>query len=332
MTQIGHVLFGNKDLLLRSFIILCMGSIFLISTSTMSPSILNSEINAIIGNKAIVNMPGGSETEKIKTHLTLVLDVLSSNQPSNLTEEQVFNRGRMMYVLSTYISRGVFPTNSFSEGRLPVFIDDEGNICAVGYLVENTKGRSVSESINEECKFSKVLDMNSPQLVSWSQEMGLHLWEAAMIQPQYSSVTRETQGKMTSIDIALSLGTTAMALSGGTYQLFFEPRPLVKRWIPMVGIGVGVTSLVHGLSMRRQEDVLKLDSNAPIGMTTNYVLVDNSTIRFMGLFNIAKGVVITSLNTYSLVRKTQNMKAQKKVQVTAIPIKDGALLSASLSF
>lgn len=319
------------SILPRLFCFVILASAFLAASGGRNFE-TDSHINAIIGNLAISQAENLSESEKIELHLSKVLTVLRSSSPSLLSDEQKMNRMKVLQILHEYAERGEFPINNHFLERKPIFIDDFGTVCAVGFLVEKTHGRKVAEAINQDFRFSKVLDMSSAELEVWTQEMGVHPWEAAMIQPQYSSVTTEVQIKISTVDLAISLGTTAMALSGGTYQLFYEPRPLVKRWIPMVGIGVGVTSLVHGVVMRRRDDVLRIDNESPFGMSTNYILEDNSKVRFMGLFNIAKGVVITSLNTYSLIRKTQNVNAQKNIEVSAIPLREGAILSARLSF
>jgi hypothetical protein len=71
------------------------------------------------------------------------------------------------------------------DDRKPCFIDDGGNICAVGYLVEQTAGRAAAEAINARHQYDELLAMDDPTLLAWATKSGFTLTELAMIQPTY---------------------------------------------------------------------------------------------------------------------------------------------------
>src|ERR1041384_3500069 len=56
-----------------------------------------------------------------------------------------------------------------------IFIDADKNICAVGYLIEQTSGREVAEQINATHQYDYLLDMHEPIIEKWAQEHGFSL-------------------------------------------------------------------------------------------------------------------------------------------------------------
>src|SRR5690606_4507495 len=104
------------------------------------------------------------------------------------------NRMYLLNLLRQYRTAGVFPRNyEYAGRRLPCFIDGDGRICAVGYLIEQTAGRAVAEEINSRHKYEEVLAMNDPAIDEWVSNSGLTKEECAMIPPTYGYVP-ETRG------------------------------------------------------------------------------------------------------------------------------------------
>jgi hypothetical protein len=107
-----------------------------------------------------------------------------SHLPSPLRER----RSALLDKLHDYRLAGEFPTNlDFPQERRPCFIDAAGNICAVGYLIEQTAGRALAERITAAHKYDFLADMEMPELTAWVEASGLTARECAMIQPQYES-------------------------------------------------------------------------------------------------------------------------------------------------
>jgi len=70
-----------------------------------------------------------------------------------------------------------------------VFIDDFGNVCAVGYLIERSVGRALPEQIARLHRFEYLEDIAAamPEVRAWIASSGLTLDELASIQPGYEA-------------------------------------------------------------------------------------------------------------------------------------------------
>ena len=67
-------------------------------------------------------------------------ELLGNKDVSDLSDEHQKKRKMALQFLHQYWTAGVFPINYDYAERRPCFIDREGNICAVGYLVAKTAG------------------------------------------------------------------------------------------------------------------------------------------------------------------------------------------------
>jgi hypothetical protein len=124
-----------------------------------------------------------NEQTRIRTHLLYVEQLLRERSDAPLRAQA--KRIELLDHLHRYAEAGVFPANVKYDDRTPCFIDDGGNICAVGYLVEQTAGRAAAEAINAKHQYDELLAMNEPALDAWAAESGFTLTELAMIQPTY---------------------------------------------------------------------------------------------------------------------------------------------------
>lgn len=156
----------------------------------------NDSINAIIGDQSISEivfvrnyMP--DDRTRIELHLAFVERELRKKDVSHLSETARQNRLLRLNELNEYWKTGIFPhpvnpdKSRYTDNRRPCFIDQDGRVCAVGYLVEQSAGREVAESINVKHKFEYLLNMNDPVIDQWAEENGFTLKELAMIQPTY---------------------------------------------------------------------------------------------------------------------------------------------------
>ena len=254
-------------------------------------------VNAIIGDvsfgSAFGRAPGKAADEdiRISTHLAYVEDLLRKRDVSHLSEVLQRKRRYVLDLLRTYRTAGEFPKNYDHQGkRMPCFIDIQGKICAVGYLIEQTAGREVAEAINEKFKYSELLSMRDEAIDHWIAQSGLTKRECAMIQPTYNW---QPQPQATPNDIStgyavtsslsaginLSLGTVnaiqlsqgakspavgVMSLWAGAGSIILgamnlpgegERQNYRKQNLSIINIGVGATNLVMG--------VCNLASNRP---------------------------------------------------------------------
>ena len=171
--------------------------------ATPNNSNTHNTINAVLGDVSFVQKFGKAPTEatnerlRIQTHLEYVENLLRKADVAHLSTRLRERRSALLDKLHDYRLAGEFPTNlDFPQERRPCFIDAAGNICAVGYLIEQTAGRALAERITEAHKYDFLADMQMPELTAWVEASGLTARECAMVQPQYFSVViRDTNFK-----------------------------------------------------------------------------------------------------------------------------------------
>ena len=176
--------------LLLSFGILLLVFIWIYHTAA---SDYNPAINSVIGDISYVKKfghlpaPGTDENLRIRTHLAYAEMILRSNETTHLDKPILQKRNILLDHLHKYWTKGIFPKNYDGENdKSPCFIDKEGNICAVGYLVEKTESREMAEFINADFKSSGNAEMKSSALHDWLKRNGLTKEDAAIIQPSYN--------------------------------------------------------------------------------------------------------------------------------------------------
>lgn len=93
-------------------------------------------------------------------------------------------RARNLDLLRRYRRRGEFPINEHAEPA-PRFVDDDGRLCAVAYLMDQTGGAIAP--IVQHANDHRIRAMNFPELDRWAAGSGLTKQELARIQPAYPS-------------------------------------------------------------------------------------------------------------------------------------------------
>jgi len=174
-----------------SFIIMMVFSLMFVHAQ--SPRDVQT-INPVIGDISWVTrfgqQPDASVNEdvRIQTHLSYAENLLRQKDVSNLSPELQQKRVHNLDLLHDYWTRGSFPRNyDYTETRKPCFIDKDGTICAVGYLVEQTAGRNAAKAINNKFKYEELMAMNDELVDGWIATSGLSKEECAMIQPTYGN-------------------------------------------------------------------------------------------------------------------------------------------------
>ncbi|MEO8554714.1 MAG: hypothetical protein ABI678_32275, partial [Kofleriaceae bacterium] len=127
----------------------------------------------------------GEEKLRIRTHFLAVQQLLASRPATR--PELAKRRAEILAHFADYIAKGTTPKNAHLPWRTPVFIDDEGTICAVGYLIEQTAGRPVAEKVAAGHRYAYLEEIakDLPEVKQWVAESGLTLEELASIQPGY---------------------------------------------------------------------------------------------------------------------------------------------------
>jgi len=253
-------------------------------------------VNSVLGDISYIEkfgkQPNKKSNEKVRlqTHLEYVEQLLRSKDVSSLSKEQQQSRTKLLDILHEYSQVGVFPKNiKYSNQRKPCFIDKDGNICAVGYLIERTAGREVAENINKKYKYEYLLEMNDPVVDKWIESSGLTKEECAMIQPMYGPPTY-------SIDnyISAEYGITSAMMSGANLSMNAingiqiangNKSPLIS----MLGLVSGSIQIVYGVNNYPSES----------GVNGNYTY--NFSQRDLSLVNIGLGTTTIILSTWNYI-------------------------------
>ncbi len=148
----------------------------------------------------------GEEKLRIRTHF-LAVEALLGSRPAT-RPELAENRAKLLAHFADYIAKGTTPKNAHLPWRTPVFIDDEGTICAVGYLIEQSAGRPVAEKIARGHRYAYLEEIVEamPEVKQWVAQSGFTLEELASIQPGYEGP-----------DIAHETGWTLAKVPDGAY-------------------------------------------------------------------------------------------------------------------
>jgi hypothetical protein len=155
-------------------------------------------VNAIIGDKSYFDLTGHfpqvqiPDLDRIRIHLEFVESELRNSEVCSISSKQRAQRNRLLDLLNDYWKAGRFPVNHPFPVRTPCFIDEIGNICAVGYLIEQTVGRAQAEYINSNFRYEYLLNMHDPLLYQWIENSGFTRMELATIQPTYLGTMKST--------------------------------------------------------------------------------------------------------------------------------------------
>lgn len=284
-------------------------------------------INAVIGdesfNYTFDRLPNvyDSETLRIITHLKYVLQSLEKTDISNLTEQQRYNRAILLSHLAKYIEIGNFPVNEFSKkSNRPNFIDSNGNICAVGFLIAETIDRETAEHINAQYQFEYIMNMDSHVLDQWLYEYGLSKLEAAMIQPSYSYYVNSVESE-TSKKIGWNYGLLSIGLTSS--QLFLTQKAYSKKdyslkkrqWLSITAATLGSISVYTGMmgfssSNKKYKETIVYPgmSNIPY---VNYFRKSYPMKRVVSILNISTGMISLLYNSWQAIDIKDSMQKSK---------------------
>lgn len=255
-------------------------------------------INPIIGDISYINKFGHtptattSEVLRIKTHLEYVELLLRKKDVSHMPSKQQANRIMMLNLLHNYWTQGIFPHNyDYKNQRKPCFIDQKGNICAVGYLVAQTAGRQTAERINVSHQYDEILAMKDNEVNDWIETSGLTQEECAMIQPTYGppptlsyNYISPQYGISSSILGGLNLSLNTI----NTVQLIQGKE---NKTIPVISLFTGVGSIIYG--------VYNLPNEPWAGMYAK----TNESQKTLSMVNIGLGTMTVVLSFWNLTLK-----------------------------
>ena len=267
------------DLSLLAGLLLVLGGVgaaSLLPSAPDSPSASPRPVNAVLGNQSFravhgtAPRPDTPERLRLQTHLAYVEALLRSRERPSLSDAQRARRAALLDRLHAYWTRGRFPRNTEVPGRSPVFIDDNGRLCAVGALVAASAGRDMAERIDARYHLADVREMEMPAIDRWAERNGFTRRELAMIQPMYCMRPNVVcRFPRRADEDASALEVTALSASVGASLL---NGVLLERGTPSVvggtvGIVGGGTSLAVGLG-----DDAKYPTASSVAGATSVVL------------------------------------------------------------
>lgn len=260
-------------------------------------------VNAILGDESFVvafHLLPNEETDEVlrlQTHLRYVENLLANKDVAHLTETQKTNRAFILRLLHDYWENAIFPRNHEYEDRRPCFIDRDGNICAVGYLIEKTAGRQMAEDINQKHQYDYLLDMNEDVIAKWANEYGLTVEECAAIQPSYGywppAYNAQTQAMPIKTAYGISSGF-AMGVNAGMMLMNVSPRFASPKTVSCIGLVSGTSQIVLGIVNIRKDETGGL-LNGP-AVTYSYKAQNN-----LSYLNIAAGTATVLTSTFNLL-------------------------------
>jgi hypothetical protein len=124
-----------------------------------------------------------NDTERIKFHLLEVIDMIRKNTSQNDVKAGI--RNSLMNQLEEYARVGLFPENTSIAHRNPIFIDNRGVHCAVGYLMMMNGFSDLAQSVRNWNNPVYLRDIPVEWLSEWMYFSGLTIDEMALIQPGY---------------------------------------------------------------------------------------------------------------------------------------------------
>ena len=274
--------------------------LFVCSLYAQHPS---NTVNPVIGDESYLAFFGvqpnqsSDEQLRVKLHLFYAEQILRERSAAVLTDQQKENREKVLNLLHEYATKGVFPSNfDYPFERRPCFIDKNGNICAVGYLVEKTAGLELAEQINSTHQYDYLADMNEPALAAWAEEHGFTLEECAIIQPTYGPVYPDV---ITQVPIKKGYGISSGVLGGfnvavSTITLaggFGNGNP---KTLSYIGLLSGATQIILGAGNIRSD---KEDSYTLYNTRIKSYKAQNN----LSYFNIGMGTTTMLTSALNLV-------------------------------
>jgi len=207
--------------------------------------VLNPVIENASQKLAVILFTGHEITEEMRVacHLLYAEALVRSKNTDHLSKNQKLNREKMCDLLHYYAIRGQYPKNYDYPGeRAPCFIDKDGTICAVGYLIEQTEGLDVASEINASYQYADIYEMDQDFIEAWAFENGLTLEEVAIIQPTYDWF--DSYEKRTHVEMISSLRPAAQFFIG--VQLMRYKERWGRRESSLTGWGLAFEFLKNG--------------------------------------------------------------------------------------
>ena len=272
-------------------------------------------INSIIGDISFVDKFGvqpdqtTDENLRVRTHLEYVERLLRQRDISDLPTDLKEKREKILDLLHDYWTAESFPKNyDYQDLRKPCFIDKDGNICAVGYLIEQTAGQEIAEKINSLFKYSEIYEMDLSLLAEWVENSGLTLDEIATIQPKYGPPQNYSYIEPKYAIASSVLGGINLATS--TINLASMKNFDHSKVVPYLGLASGAATTALGLI------------NFDYTNQSNWGGYSNEGRKTLSMINIGLGTTTMFISAYRLLRNDNLQPKMTSWNIYSFPTAD----------
>lgn len=174
------------------------------------------------------------EAEPIVLDRAKVRAKLAANRAANLARFRAYQRA------------GVFPSNTYSDSKLNVWLDADGHLCAAATIIKASGQADLVARVADQTNFIRLADVTQGPLMDWILTSGLTQAEIVAIQEPFAPVVspvepsprivdgdlrrRENQrllAKYKSVDATIVKGTQA-SLDVATDRLMKHPELALK--------------------------------------------------------------------------------------------------------
>jgi hypothetical protein len=94
-------------------------------------------------------------------------------------------RKQNLALFHDYRTGGVYPHNFVADGKLNVWLDDEGRLCAAATIIANSGNRDLAMSVPAMDNFIRLADVTDGALLDWILTSGFTQAEIAAIQEPF---------------------------------------------------------------------------------------------------------------------------------------------------
>lgn len=211
-----------------------------LATVTRTNVLVGSRVARDMATRTAVRRPGGPrygrldalrtrlDDWRVREHLRRTERALRAAA----TDERADARPRHLDRLREYRERGEFPRNRHARERSPVFVDDSGTHCAVGYLLHEDGRADLVREVVERENTVRVEDLpDDDPVLDWAEANGLSREDLARIQPSYGPAVRfaTTCGPVSCAIAAVLASVAGLVVAGALEWVGYR---LCGRWFP----------------------------------------------------------------------------------------------------
>jgi hypothetical protein len=124
----------------------------------------------------------------VSAELTAPITRLQPPSRSELRAKLAQNRKLNLGRFRAYQAKGVFPSNTFTPGKLNVWIDNGGNLCAAATIINASGQSDLVQQVGIDNNFIRLADVTDGALMDWILTSGLTQAEIAAIQEPFMGV------------------------------------------------------------------------------------------------------------------------------------------------